>query len=210
MPLRSALVAPRKGRARSAHIRRADNLLESKHIAKVRSSAHSIWQVFRQFRRRLLPGFGSPYVLRFVPDRRDFHPLNHRGLRPRWVAAGACAAFGGIHAMEGNPTGCMGLPDYLGANWRSHADIPIICVPDCPVQTSCGKFLPLRRSDASNPQYRRPRNDRPERLPARSGRRRRRICHCDSPVCGRDFSWRAAGQQRFLRSAFSGAGGYGR
>jgi hydrogenase small subunit len=28
--------------------------------------------------------------------------------------AGTCAAYGGIHAMAGNPTGCMGLPDYLG------------------------------------------------------------------------------------------------
>ncbi|MDQ3827000.1 MAG: hydrogenase expression protein HypE, partial [Actinomycetota bacterium] len=30
------------------------------------------------------------------------------------VAAGTCAAYGGIHAMAGNPTGCMGLADYLG------------------------------------------------------------------------------------------------
>jgi hypothetical protein len=30
------------------------------------------------------------------------------------VAAGTCAAYGGIHAVEGNPTNCMGLPDYLG------------------------------------------------------------------------------------------------
>jgi len=30
------------------------------------------------------------------------------------VATGTCAAYGGIHAMEGNPTDCMGLPDYLG------------------------------------------------------------------------------------------------
>ena len=50
------------------------------------------------------------------------------------VAAGTCAAYGGIHAMEGNPTGCMGLPDYLGWGWKSRADIPIICVPGCPVQ----------------------------------------------------------------------------
>src|SRR5262245_30213100 len=27
------------------------------------------------------------------------------------MAAGTCATYGGIHAMEGNPTGCMGLPD---------------------------------------------------------------------------------------------------
>ncbi len=38
-------------------------------------------------------------------------------LAPRaWavVAAGTCATYGGIHAMEGNPTDCMGLADYLG------------------------------------------------------------------------------------------------
>jgi hydrogenase small subunit len=50
------------------------------------------------------------------------------------VAAGTCATYGGIHAMEGNPTGCMGLPDYLGWNWKSSAGISIICVPGCPVQ----------------------------------------------------------------------------
>jgi len=50
------------------------------------------------------------------------------------VAAGTCAAYGGIHAMEGNPTGCMGLPDYLGWSWRSKGGIPIVCIPGCPVQ----------------------------------------------------------------------------
>jgi|HubBroStandDraft_6_1064221.scaffolds.fasta_scaffold75401_2 hydrogenase small subunit len=50
------------------------------------------------------------------------------------VAAGTCAAYGGIHAMEGNPTGCMGLPDYLGWQWKSGTHIPIVCVPGCPVQ----------------------------------------------------------------------------
>jgi hydrogenase small subunit len=30
------------------------------------------------------------------------------------IAAGTCATYGGIHAMEGNPTGAMGLCDYLG------------------------------------------------------------------------------------------------
>lgn len=50
------------------------------------------------------------------------------------VAIGTCAAYGGVHAMAGNPTGAMGLPDYLGATWRSYADIPIVCVPGCPVQ----------------------------------------------------------------------------
>jgi hydrogenase small subunit len=49
------------------------------------------------------------------------------------MAAGTCAAYGGIHAMEGNPTGARGLPDYLGWKWRSSAGIPIVCVPGCPV-----------------------------------------------------------------------------
>jgi hydrogenase small subunit len=58
-------------------------------------------------------------------------------LAPRaWavVAAGTCATYGGIHAMEGNPTGCMGLADYLGWQWQSKAGIPIVNVPGCPVQ----------------------------------------------------------------------------
>jgi hydrogenase small subunit len=50
------------------------------------------------------------------------------------VAAGTCATYGGIHAMAGNPTGCMGLPDYLGWEWKSKAGIPVVCIPGCPVQ----------------------------------------------------------------------------
>jgi hydrogenase small subunit len=50
------------------------------------------------------------------------------------VAAGTCSSYGGVHAMEGNPTGAMGLCDYLGWAWRSKADIPIVNVPGCPVQ----------------------------------------------------------------------------
>jgi hydrogenase small subunit len=50
------------------------------------------------------------------------------------VAIGTCATYGGIPAMSGNPTGAMGLPDYLGWKWRSKAGIPIVCVPGCPVQ----------------------------------------------------------------------------
>jgi hydrogenase small subunit len=50
------------------------------------------------------------------------------------VAIGTCATYGGIHAMQGNPTGCMGLADYLGWEWRSFAGIPIVNVPGCPVQ----------------------------------------------------------------------------
>lgn len=50
------------------------------------------------------------------------------------IAAGTCATYGGIHAMQGNPTGAMGLADYLGWKWRSKAGIPLVCVPGCPVQ----------------------------------------------------------------------------
>jgi hydrogenase small subunit len=49
------------------------------------------------------------------------------------VAIGTCATYGGIHAMEGNVTGAMGLPDYLGWDFRTKAGIPIVCVPGCPV-----------------------------------------------------------------------------
>lgn len=48
------------------------------------------------------------------------------------VAVGTCSAYGGIHAMAGNPTGAMGLPDYLGWNWNSRVGIPIVCIPGCP------------------------------------------------------------------------------
>ena len=50
------------------------------------------------------------------------------------VAAGTCATYGGIHAMQGNPTGAMGVLDYLGWGWRSKAGLPIVCVPGCPIQ----------------------------------------------------------------------------
>ncbi len=50
------------------------------------------------------------------------------------VAIGTCAAYGGIHAMAGNPTGCMGLADYLGWSYRSVAGLPVVNVPGCPVQ----------------------------------------------------------------------------
>src|ERR1700724_397148 len=50
------------------------------------------------------------------------------------LAAGTCAAYGGIHAMEGNPTGAMGLPDYLGWEWKSRGGIPIVGGPGGPAQ----------------------------------------------------------------------------
>ncbi len=58
-------------------------------------------------------------------------------LAPRaWavMAVGTCATYGGIHAMQGNPTGAMGLVDYLGPAWTSSAGVPLVCVPGCPTQ----------------------------------------------------------------------------
>ena len=58
-------------------------------------------------------------------------------LAPRaWavVGAGTCATYGGIHAMAGNPTGCMGLADYMGQDFRAKSGLPIVNVPGCPVQ----------------------------------------------------------------------------
>jgi hydrogenase small subunit len=49
------------------------------------------------------------------------------------ISAGTCAAYGGIHDMEGNPNGALGLFDFLGWQWKSKAGIPIINVPGCPV-----------------------------------------------------------------------------
>ena len=107
------------------------------------------------------------------------------------VARGTCATYGGIHAMEGNPTGCMGLADYLGWDWRSKAGIPIVNVPGCPVQpdnfmetllyllyqvAGLAPMIPL--DDQLRPTWLF-RTDRPRRLRSRrllrAGRFRRRV-----------------------------------
>ncbi|AZQ74811.1 MULTISPECIES: hydrogenase expression protein HypE [Streptomyces] len=73
------------------------------------------------------PETGEPLTLNWWIDR----------LAPKaWavMTAGTCAAYGGIHAMAGNPTGCMGLADYLGWDFRSRAGLPVVNVPGCPIQ----------------------------------------------------------------------------
>jgi len=105
------------------------------------------------------PGTGQPILTCEWIDR----------LAPKaWavVAAGTCAAYGGIHAMEGNPTGCMGLPDYLGWEWRSASGMPLVCIPGCPVQPdnmtetllyllhqSVGRAPPIPLDEALRPRW---------------------------------------------------------
>ena len=50
------------------------------------------------------------------------------------LAIGTCAAYGGVPAMRGNPTGAMGLRDYLGWRWTSRLGLPVVNLPGCPVQ----------------------------------------------------------------------------
>lgn len=82
------------------------------------------------------------------------------------VAAGTCATYGGIHAMAGNPTGCMGLADYLGWDFRSAGGLPIVNVPGCPIQPdnfmetllwvlhqAAGQAPPIPLDDMLRPQW---------------------------------------------------------
>lgn len=45
------------------------------------------------------------------------------------LAVGSCAAYGGIPAAEGNPTGAVGVPELLK---RSGVNVPLVRIPGCP------------------------------------------------------------------------------
>jgi hydrogenase small subunit len=82
------------------------------------------------------------------------------------LAVGTCAAYGGIHAMAGNPTGAVGVPDYLGWDWTSKTGLPIVCVPGCPTHPDnlsetllyllyqvAGQAPPIPLDEALRPQW---------------------------------------------------------
>lgn len=104
--------------------------------------------------RRAAAGELSPFVLvlegsvfdESLAGEGSFSRLGSEGERPlttaAWVdrlarraeavvAIGSCAAWGGIPAAEGNPTGAMGLEDYLGRDFKSRAGLPVVNVPGC-------------------------------------------------------------------------------
>jgi hydrogenase small subunit len=47
------------------------------------------------------------------------------------IAIGTCATWGGVPSAEGNPTGSMGLMDFLGKDYRSAFGLPVVNVPGC-------------------------------------------------------------------------------
>jgi len=47
------------------------------------------------------------------------------------IAIGTCAAWGGIPAGEGNPTGSVAVMDHLGKDYRSAFGVPVVNVPGC-------------------------------------------------------------------------------
>lgn len=65
------------------------------------------------------------------------------------VAVGTCAAWGGIPAAEGNPTGSMSVNEHLGSEYRSSAGVPVVRIPGCApvgdnvVETLVGLLLAL-------------------------------------------------------------------
>ncbi len=47
------------------------------------------------------------------------------------IAVGTCAAWGGIPAAAGNPTGSRGISGHLGEGYRSAAGVPVVRIPGC-------------------------------------------------------------------------------
>ncbi len=47
------------------------------------------------------------------------------------IAIGTCATWGGVPAAAGNPTGAMGVMDFLGQNYRSDLGLPVVNIPGC-------------------------------------------------------------------------------
>jgi hydrogenase small subunit len=47
------------------------------------------------------------------------------------IALGTCATWGGIPAAAGNPTGSMGVMDFLGKDYRSLLGLPVVNIPGC-------------------------------------------------------------------------------
>ena len=101
----------------------ADNFIEWFHKADRGSSTPSCWwskgSVANEAikRRATSTGFGN--------NPETGQPITHMEwldrLAPKAtiiLAVGTCATYGGIHAMAGNPTGAMGVADYLGWDWR--------------------------------------------------------------------------------------------
>jgi hydrogenase small subunit len=91
-------------------------------IPDEKNKAEGYWATFGTDQETLQPILTCDWIDRLAPK--------------AWaaIAVGTCATYGGIHAMEGNPTGAMGLADYLGWDWKSTEGIPLVCIPGCPVQ----------------------------------------------------------------------------
>lgn len=47
------------------------------------------------------------------------------------IALGTCATWGGVPAAIGNPTGAMGVMDFLGEDYRSTFGLPVVNIPGC-------------------------------------------------------------------------------
>lgn len=47
------------------------------------------------------------------------------------IAIGTCATWGGVPSADGNPTGAMGVMDFLGKDYRSAFGLPVINIPGC-------------------------------------------------------------------------------